>query len=92
MLSTTSAATRLVASLGLATAALALAPAASAQVTKIQSNPAALILDAADVKAGTDMIFLSGQLAAPLDPSKPAGPGATVADFGDTKAQTISVL
>ncbi|NLR71400.1 endonuclease [Novosphingobium sp. ERN07] len=69
--------------------ASALPGTAVAQVTKIQSNPNALILEAADVKAGTDMIFLSGQLAAPLDPAKP---GATIADYGDTKTQTISVL
>jgi enamine deaminase RidA (YjgF/YER057c/UK114 family) len=81
-------ATRFLASIGLAASALALAPAASAQVTKIQSNPSALILDAADVKAGTDMIFLSGQLASPIAP--PAAGAAP--DFGDTKTQTISVL
>lgn len=79
---------RIITSLALAAAALVTAPSASAQVTKIQSNPAALILDAADVKAGTDMIFLSGQLAAPVAP--PAA-GATP-EFGDTKTQTISVL
>lgn len=72
---------------GIIAAALPLS--AVAQVTKIQSNPNALILEAADVKAGTDMIFLSGQLAAPLDPAKP---GSTIADYGDTKTQTISVL
>ncbi len=79
---------RITTSLGLAAAALVLAPSASAQVTKIQSNPAALILDAADVKAGTDMIFLSGQLASPV---APAAAGATP-DLGDTRTQTISVL
>ncbi|MCY1672975.1 Rid family hydrolase [Novosphingobium sp. SL115] len=79
---------------GFAGAALAatLAVPASAQVTKIQSNPNALILDAVDVKAGTDTIYLSGQLAAPLDPAKPMGPSLTADDFGDTKTQTISVL
>lgn len=72
---------------------VALTPlAAQAQVTKIKSNPQALILDAADVKAGTDMIFLSGQLAAPLDPAKPMSELKTIEDFGDTKTQTISVL
>lgn len=79
----------------LAAGALALAwmpQSAVAQVVKVQSNPNALILDAADVKAGTDMIFLSGQLASPMDPAKPASAAATVADFGDTKTQTISVL
>lgn len=73
-------------------AALAIAPSAQAQVTKIKSNPQALILDAADVKAGTDMIFLSGQLASPLDPSKPMAEQTRIEDYGDTKTQTISVL
>lgn len=81
-------AARFFASIALGACALTLAPAASAQVTKIQSNPSALILDAADVKAGTDMIFLSGQLASPV---APVDAGA-VPDFGDTKTQTISVL
>jgi len=75
-----------------ALAALALSGAASAQVTKLKSNPAALILDAADVKAGTDMIFVSGQLPAPLDPAKPMSEIKSIEDFGDTRTQTISVL
>lgn len=65
---------------------------ASAQVTKIQSNPQALILDAADVTAGTDMIFLSGQLASPVDPAKSFADVKSIEDLGDTKTQTISVL
>ncbi|MBC2669737.1 Rid family hydrolase [Novosphingobium piscinae] len=73
-------------------AALALPLAAQAQVTKIKSNPQALILDAADVKAGTDMIFVSGQLASPVDPAKPMSEVKSIEDLGDTKAQTISVL
>lgn len=73
--------------------AAALTPlAVQAQVTKIKSNPQALILDAADVKAGTDMIFVSGQLASPVDPAKPMSEIKSVDDFGDTKTQTISVL
>ncbi|MBC2651385.1 endonuclease [Novosphingobium flavum] len=73
-------------------AALALPLQAQAQVTKIKSNPQALILDAAEVKAGTDMIFVSGQLPAPLDPAKPMSELKSPDDFGDTKTQTISVL
>lgn len=65
---------------------------AEAQVTRITRNPSALILEAAKVKAGTDMVFLSGQLAAPLDPSKPMAAAMTAEEFGDTKTQTISVL
>lgn len=65
---------------------------AEAQVTRITRNPSALILEAAKVKAGTDTLFLSGQLASPLDPSKPMSAAMTVEDFGDTKTQTVSVL
>lgn len=73
--------------------AAALTPlAAQAQVTKIKSNPQALILDGAEVKAGTDLFFLSGQLASPLDPAKPMSELKSIEDFGDTKTQTISVL
>lgn len=68
------------------------AAAAQAQVTKIQTNPQALILDAADVKAGTDMIFLSGQLASPVDTAKTFADVKSVEDLGDTRTQTISVL
>jgi enamine deaminase RidA (YjgF/YER057c/UK114 family) len=78
-----------------ATAALALLASgtnAPAQVTKLKSNPAAIILDAADVKAGTDMIFVSGQLPAPVDPTKPMSEIKSIEDYGDTKTQTISVL
>jgi enamine deaminase RidA (YjgF/YER057c/UK114 family) len=70
---------------------LAAAP-ASAQVTRIKTNPNAVILDGVRVAAGTELYFLSGQLAAPLDPAKPMGPAMTPDDFGDTKTQTISVL
>ncbi|MFN3333196.1 MAG: Rid family hydrolase [Caldilinea sp.] len=72
-----------------ALAAFALPVTASAQVVKVQSNPNSLLLDSAEVKAGTDMIFLSGQLASPIDPTKS---GTTLVDYGDTKTQTISVL
>ncbi|EIZ79299.1 endoribonuclease L-PSP [Novosphingobium sp. Rr 2-17] len=71
--------------------AIAAAP-ANAQVTKLRSNPKSLILDGAKISAGSDMLFLSGQLAAPLDPSKPPSAAATIEDYGDTKTQTISTL
>lgn len=80
-------------SLALGTAALlATTAGAHAQVTKLQSNPQALILDAADVQAGTDMMFLSGQLASPVDPAKTFAEVKAIEDLGDTKTQTISVL
>ncbi len=74
------------------TATLLVPGAAQAQITRLQRNPQALILDAAKVTAGTDMIFLSGQLASPVDPAKPMSEVKSLEDMGDTKAQTISVL
>jgi len=65
---------------------------ASAQVTKIKADPKAMILVAADVKAGTDMIFVSGQLPAPIDPKKPMAEIKSIDDYGDSKTQTISTL
>lgn len=73
----------------LSLAGLALPSVASAQVERIKTNPKALILDAAKVKAGSDLLFLSGQLAAPLDPAKEA---KSWEDYGDTKTQAISAL
>ncbi len=75
-----------------ALAATLLPATASAQVTRINRNPNAIILEGAKVTAGTDMIFLSGQLAAPLDPKKPMAENKTVEDYGDTKTQTVSTL
>jgi enamine deaminase RidA (YjgF/YER057c/UK114 family) len=65
---------------------------AEAQVARITSNPSALILEAAKVNAGTDLLFVSGQLPAPLDPSKPMSEVKSLDEMGDSKAQTISVL
>ncbi|MFT3964841.1 MAG: Rid family hydrolase [Sphingobium sp.] len=75
-----------------ATAALLLPAAASAQVTRINRNPNAIILEGAKVAAGTEMVFLSGQLASPLDPKTPMSPNMTVEQFGDTRTQTVSTL
>jgi enamine deaminase RidA (YjgF/YER057c/UK114 family) len=75
-----------------ATAALAIPAAASAQVTRIQGNPQALILDAAEVSAGADMIYLSGQLPSPIDAAKPMTEVTSIEEMGDTKTQTISTL
>ena len=76
-----------------ACAAAMLAPAtAEAQVVRIKRNPSAIILDAARVNAGTDMVFVSGQLASPVDPAKPMSEVKSIEDLGDTKTQTISTL
>lgn len=83
--------TLIAAGIAAAAATLALAAPAAAQVTRIKSaNPNALILDGAKVAPGSELYYLSGQLASPLDPSKQMG--ATIEDYGDTKTQTISTL
>jgi enamine deaminase RidA (YjgF/YER057c/UK114 family) len=71
---------------------LALLPAAPAmaQVVKIPNTSFPLILQGAEVKAGTDLFFLSGQLASPIDPTKTEV--KSFDDLGDTKTQTISTL
>lgn len=76
----------------LAFAALAPFSAVQAQVTRVQSNPQGLILDGADVKAGTDLFYLSGQLASPIDPAKTFAEVKSIDDLGDTKTQTVSTL
>ena len=73
-------------------AALAGATAASAQVVKYPTTPPGRILSGAAVGAKSDLLFLSGQLASPIDASKPMSPTLTLADFGDTKTQTVSTL
>jgi enamine deaminase RidA (YjgF/YER057c/UK114 family) len=82
----------------LVTAALlaACAVPGAAQVVKYPTTPPGRILSGAAVGAKSDMLFLSGQLASPIDSSKPMTPASmatmTMADFGDTKTQTISTL
>lgn len=65
---------------------------AHAQVTRIKSNPSAIILDAARVSAGADTIYVSGQLPSPVDPAMPMSEVDSIDDLGDTRTQTISVL
>ncbi len=78
--------------------ALGAAPAALAQasptaIVRHANTPPGLILQGVTVPAGAKMLYLSGQLAAPIDPTKKVAPAAlTIADFGDTKTQTISVF
>lgn len=86
---------RKIVSLGLLMAGLSAVLPAQAQepIERINTTPPAMILQGAKVKAGTELFFLSGQLASPVDPSKQLSMAtATVDDFGDTKAQTVSTL
>lgn len=76
-----------------AVAMLAVAPASAAELTRIKTaGPTpALILTGVKVPAGSELVYLSGQLASPMDPSKPMA-SLTMADYGDSKTQTISTL
>ena len=64
--------------------ALAAASAASAQIVHINPNKA-FISSAVTVPAGSDTIYVSGITPDPLDKAKPT-------EYGDAKAQTISIL
>ncbi len=70
-------------------AALLAGPAGAAEVKRLVNPPPAIILGGVIVPAGSETVLLSGQLASPIDPSKPA---TTMADYGDTKTQTISTF
>ena len=82
----------LAAAIAASVAAASIAAHAEGEVVRIKRNPSALILDAARVNAGADMIYVSGQLASPLDPAMPMSAVDSLEDMGDTRAQTISVL
>jgi 2-iminobutanoate/2-iminopropanoate deaminase len=73
---------------GLATAA----DARAIERYKISGAAPALILQGVLVPAGADMLFLSGQVASPIDPAKTSASGLTITDYGDTRTQTINVL
>jgi enamine deaminase RidA (YjgF/YER057c/UK114 family) len=78
----------------LSAAALALSSSAAAQmVTKHPNTPPGLILQGVTVKPGATTLYLSGQLASPVPSSAAkAATELTMADFGDTKTQTVSIL
>ena len=77
---------------GFCLAATPFAARAEGGVVRIKRNPEALILEAARVNAGADVVYVSGQLASPLDPATPMSAVDSLEDMGDTRAQTISVL
>lgn len=72
----------------------AAAPALAAPaIVRHANTPPALILQGVTVPGGTEMLYLSGQLASPIEASKAKTPTTmTMADFGDTKTQTISIF
>ena len=73
----------------LALAAALTASANAAEINRFANPPPALILAGVLIPAHSELLMLSGQLASPIDPSKPA---TSIADFGDTKTQTISTF
>ena len=77
-------------------AQLEAAPAATTSLIERHTGPTpGVILQGVTVQPGATMLYLSGQLAAPIDPAatgakQPAD--VTMADYGDTKTQTVSTL
>jgi 2-iminobutanoate/2-iminopropanoate deaminase len=51
-----------------------------------------VILQSVAVPAGADMLYLSGQVATPIDPRKTPAAEPALADYGDTRTQTVSAL
>jgi 2-iminobutanoate/2-iminopropanoate deaminase len=80
--------------LAIAIAAAALVPAHAAGIVrhKVPGPGPGLILQGVTVPAGAEMLYLSGQLANPTDPAKVGRTDLTMADYGDTKTQTIGTL
>lgn len=79
----------------LLTAACAILPVAVQAQTVVRhaNTPPGLILQGVTVAPGATTLYLSGQLASPLDSAKGKPPAElTMADYGDTKTQTISVM
>lgn len=58
------------------------------------TTPPGLILEGVSVSTGATTLYLSGQVAAPINGINPKGGSVslTIADFGDTKTQTIGTL
>ena len=70
---------------------------AQTKVVRHANTPPGLILQGVTVMPGATMLFLSGMLASPVDPAKAKLPPPqmmqlTMADYGDTRTQTISAL
>ena len=60
----------------------------AAEIIRHISPPPAIILGSVTLPPGSEIVMISGQLAAPIDPSQTDG----IAAYGDTKTQTISIF
>ena len=69
-------------------AAAAAKPTAAAVITRIANPAPAIILGGVVLPPGSEIFMLSGQLAAPIDPTKTD----SIEAFGDTRTQTISTF
>lgn len=72
--------------------AAAAVPASAQEVVRLKGAGAAIILQGVKVPPGYETFYLSGQLPNPVDPAKAGQPNLTIADYGDTKTQTMSTL
>ena len=83
-------------SLAMCAFALVTAPLATSAQTIERFKPPvpgpAPILQSAKIPGGSEILYLSGQLASPIDPKTPPSPTVTLDQMGDTKTQTVSVL
>ncbi len=70
-------------------AAIFASPAAAADIVRLPNPPPALILSGVVIPPGSELLILSGQVATPIDPAKTPD---SIAAYGDTRAQTISVF
>ncbi|WP_296676449.1 RidA family protein [Novosphingobium sp.] len=62
-------------------------------VERHSGSPTAAILQSASIRPGAQLLFLSGQLPNPLPESAGKPPAElTMADYGDTKTQTVATL
>ncbi len=60
----------------------------AAGIERKLATPTAMIASSISVPAGSDLVFLSGSTGSPINPADTDSPTA----FGDTKAQTLSIL
>lgn len=63
-------------------------PCSAAEIIRHNNPPPAIILGSVTLPSGAEIVLVSGQLAAPIDPGKTD----SIEAYGDTKTQTISVL